>query len=125
MVEVVCHKTCISRLRLIARPTQVGYVVEVANRPNGCLFVIQAPEEAPAVTFKELLPLPHRARSTLTKAGRKKPPSSELTSDATMKFVNDFVANQKKKTVVKHAASRPAAGHKQHPTMVHFQKWLA
>ena len=51
------------------------------------------------------MPLLHRARPTSAKAGHKKQLSSELTSDATMKFVNGIMANQKK--LLQSSAAKP------------------
>jgi len=53
--------------------------------------------EAAAVSFRALMPIPHRARPSSTRAMRKKPPTPELTSDETMKFVSEVVEKQKKK----------------------------
>jgi len=42
---------------------------------------------APLVDFSQLLPIPHRQRPPTAKNCRKKPPTPELTSDETLKFV--------------------------------------
>jgi len=46
---------------------------------------------APLVDFNQLLPVPHRQRPPTAKRCRKKPPTPELTSDETLKFVTDSV----------------------------------
>ena len=50
----------------------------------------------PATTsFRDLLPVPHRARPSSTRAVRKKPPTPELTSDESLKFVTEVLDKQK------------------------------
>lgn len=43
------------------------------------------------------MPIPHRQRAQTTKGGRKKPPSAELTSPETMKFVSDSLNSKLKR----------------------------
>jgi hypothetical protein len=43
------------------------------------------------------MPIPHRPRAQATKGGRKKPPSAELTSPDTMKFVSDSLNSKSKR----------------------------
>jgi len=47
--------------------------------------------------FRELLPIPHRARLSSTRAVRKKPPTPELTSDESLTFVTEVLEKQRKK----------------------------
>jgi hypothetical protein len=52
----------------------------------------------PATTsFRDLLPVPHHARPSFTRAVRKKPPTHELTSDESLKFVIEVLDKQKSK----------------------------
>lgn len=64
------------------------------------------PEPA-AVSFKKLMPIPHRSRE-MTKRKRPKPPSPELTCNETLKFVKDSLDKKrrpaKKPTKQDHAA---------------------
>lgn len=50
-----------------------------------------------SVSFSQLMPIPHRERSSTVKRGRKKPPSSEFTSTETMNFVMESMNKSKPK----------------------------
>jgi len=47
------------------------------------------PSTSAIVSFCTLMPVPHRSRPSSTRAVRKKPPTPELTSDETLKFVSE------------------------------------
>jgi len=54
------------------------------------------PSTSGTVSFQKLLPVPHRTRPP-TRAVGKKPPSPELNSDETLKFVSEVLEKQTKK----------------------------
>lgn len=94
-----------AQLSNLGTPTTTGEsaseVILVPSTPTSSTVQI-------VTSFRELMPIPHRSREPTGKYRRQKPPSPELTSDATMKFVTDSLNKQlerKPKTTKRSTAS--------------------